>query len=143
MPAAPPTPPPPAARLGARPLPRQASAQALEPRLDRLVEPVGKIFDLLDLYESEQLPAVAGINGLTRETLCDHMHTVDVGVRELQLRAQALVGKRGDEVGEILRLFAQSLHLPQAAPVDTAALRASVLQQVGRMELMITGYDHA
>lgn len=116
--------------------------QEIEPTVDALLEPVGSLFHLLNLYESDQLSHEAGVAGLTRETLCDHMHAVDIGVRALQLRAQSLLEKRGgaaSESLEVLRLFVRNLHLSSAPQLDSAQMRTAVLQQVARMETLIMG----
>jgi hypothetical protein len=78
---------------------------------------------------------------LTRETLEDHLHVVDVGVRELQLRAHGLVTQRSGAGDETVRLFASTLHLRDTDALDSGAMRAAVLQQVARMEMLITGTE--
>jgi len=106
--------------------------EELEPTVTKLLEPVGRLFDELKCDDTDRhLPK------LTRKTLEEHLHVVDTAVRELQLRAHRLVVHRGGEAGETVKIFAGSLHLPQGARVDSAAMRAAVLQQVARMETLM------
>jgi hypothetical protein len=109
----------------------------LEPTVDSLLDPIGRLFDELDCYESDQLPPAAGVSGLTCETLCDHVHTVDVAVRALQLRALQVVERRRADAPDVLHGFVRNVHLRSAPVLDTAHMRASVLQQVARMETLI------
>lgn len=130
---------PPASRAAARslrPCPQVILAE-FEPVIEALLDPIGRMFDKLQCYESEHVPSEALVVGLKRETLCDYVHGVDVAIRAEQFRAKRLIAQRGDGANEVLRAFVGTLRLgAEAKAGDDSVMRTAVLQQVARMEML-------
>lgn len=118
----------------------------MEPLLLQLIEPMTRLFELLECYDTDQLSQEARDEGITRDTLPAYLHAVDVRVRELQLRAKKCVelraGAEPSEQEDTLRAFVDKLKLYDAPRhATTSGMKPKVMSQVGRLETLLVDAD--